>query len=234
MGHALPETVETLVGTVLAEIEADPRHQLPHQRRRELYATIRAHMDQSGANVLGWLAVMTAERVHPIFQESHPDDTLPRELLDTAVGVLRGAVDDRTVAEMEDLAYHASGNGWGYDEVELPWPADMAAQAAYHALMEARGREPLQHLDRIHVLGEVDLDSGELSEYPEPISGEQFTDEQLCTDINSDTAAPAAVASSCNAGGPACDPEKLRLFWTWWLTEAIPQAWKTAHEEAGT
>ena len=234
MGRDLPNAIEALVNTAFVEMQADPEHHLPHHRRREIYDAIRAETDHNAGNVLGWLTVITAKHVLPIFEDLFPEETLPRELLDTAIGVLRGQVDDEYAEELQDLGYHASGHCWGYDEEEMPWNADIAAVAAYRALMEVLGYEPLQHLDKSFILGTIDLDSGNLTENPKPVQGEQFTDVQLCTDVNSDTAAPAAVASSCGADGPWCDPERLNAFWEWWLEDAIPDAWEMAHREQAT
>jgi hypothetical protein len=116
----------------------------------------------------------------------------------------------------------------------MPWTVDIAGKAAYHALKEARCQEPLQYLDRVHILGVVDMDSGELTEHPEPLAGEQFTDEELCENESSDAAGAAAVAFSCGAEGPWCDSERLGAFWVWWLKEAIPEAWETAYREKVT
>ena len=229
MARTIPGKLETLVTAALAEMQANPGHQLPYQRRQETYG---AFENQIGRNALGWLAVITARRVLSIFHEAFPDDGLPQQLLDTAIGVLRGQVDEETAQEMQELGYNAAGSAWGYDEDEVPWNADMAGGAAYHALKEARGQEPLQHLDKISVLGVVDLASGEMvAEYPQPIGGDQFADEELSQIDSSDVAAKAAVAFACSVEGPHCDPERLCTFWTWWLKEAIPEAWEIAHKE---
>ena len=230
MANPIPEKLTALVTAALAEMQADPSHRLPYQRRREIYDAF--GNDQIGRDALGWLAIITARRVLPIFQEAFPEDTLPQELLGTAVGVLQGQVDEETVEEMQELGYNAAGNVWGYDEDEMPWNADMAGGAAYHALKEARGQKPLQHLDKVFSLGVVDLASGEMvTEHPQPMSGDQFADEELSQIDSSDTAAKAAVAFACGAEGPHCGPEKLCVFWTWWLQEAIPEAWEAAHKD---
>jgi hypothetical protein len=231
MSNLLPKNIQTLVDAAFEEMQADPGHHLSHHRRRVIYDAIKSELGDEARIVQGWLAVIAAERVLPMFEALFPDDNLPRELLDTATGILRGQVDDERIEEMQDLGYHASGNCWGYDEDEMPWNVEMAAMSAYRAMIEALGHEPFQNLDKVVILGEVDLGSGTLNEHPEPIKGEQFTDEELCTDGNSDTAAPAAVASSCGADGPWCDPGKLHAFWEWWLKEAIPDAWERVHQE---
>ncbi|MBN1312181.1 MAG: hypothetical protein JXB30_12245 [Anaerolineae bacterium] len=230
MSISLPGKVQLLVNEALAEMDADPQHRLAHQRRRQIYDAFKRLVHPPGQRACGWLAVITARRVLPLFQQEYPEDTLPQDLLDAAIGALQGSVDDEAADDLQDEGYHASGNTWGYDEMEITWNADLAGRAAYHALKEARGQVPLSNLDRIHTLGEVSFPSGEFSEYPQPIRGDQFTDEDLCGIESSDAAAAAAVAFACRPDGPLCDPSKLREFWTWWLTEAVPEAWETAQE----
>ena len=232
MKSSLPEAIVSLVESAFSEMQADSEHRLSYKRRREIYNALKENMiDYNCPSVLGWLAVITAKHILHIFQQTFPDDSLPQELLDTAIRVLKRQADDKQVEDILDLGYHASGNMWGYNEDEIPWNVDMAANATYHALLEARGQEPLKHLDDLSVLGIVDLESGQMvMEYPEPISGEQLTDEQLCESANSDTAASAAIAFSCSFENTRCDPERLNTFWTWWLKEAIPEAWELAYQ----
>ena len=226
----LPPALQTLVDTALAEMQTDPDHRLSHRRRGQIYDALGPLTEDSGRKARGWLAVMTAMRVLPIFQAAFPEDTLPQQLLDMAVSMVQGRGDEAAADELQEWGYNASGNAWGYDEAEMPWNADMAGSAAYHALKEARGQPPLQHLDKVFKLGVVAWPSGEqVTKYPNPQAATQFTDEDMCQIENSDAAAVAAVAFACNAGGPTCDPDKLREFWTWWLMEAIPEAWETAH-----
>ncbi len=229
MSLPLPETLQALVNTALADMQADPSHRLSHQRRSQIYDAMGPLTENIGRYARGWLAVITARRVLPIFQAAFPEDTLPQQLLDMAVSILQGRDDEAAAEELQEWGYNASGNAWGYDEAEMPWNADLAGSATYHALKEARGQPPLQYLDKIFALGVVAWPSGQqIEEYPEARPATQFTDEDLCQLDSSDTAATAAVAFACEAGGPVCNPDKLREFWTWWLAEALPEAWETA------
>lgn len=231
MSTSLPEEIQPLVNTALAEVNDDAQHRLAPQRRRQIYDAFKASTDPVGQRACGWLAVITAQRVLPIFKQEFPEDTLPQDLLNAAIGVLQGKVDDITANDIQDHGYHASGNAWGHDETEISWNADLAGCATYQALKEARGQEPLGNLDKFFKLGVVGWPSGKsVIEYPQPIRAGQFTDEDLCQIENSDTAAAAAVAFACEPGGPLCDSSKFQEFWTWWLTEAIPEAWKIAQQ----
>jgi hypothetical protein len=224
--------LQTLINVTLNEVRADPHHRLAPQRRRQIYDALLRSADPAVQQSQGWLAVLAARRVLPLFEQAFPDDSLPREILDAAVGVLQGSVDDARAAEIEDEGYHASGNAWGYDELEeITWPASLAADASYHALKEARGFQSLNHLECYHTVGTVTSpfqDDTVFSPEPEPIRGDTWPDEEVCTVDDTDTAAAAAVSSSCRDDGPVCDPEKLQAFWTWWLVEAIPTAIEAA------
>ncbi len=230
MSFPLPAALQTLVAAALTEMQADPAHRLSHQRRSQIYDALGPLAEDAGRRARGWLAVSAARRVLPTFEAAFPDDALPRQLLDMAVSVLQGRADEAAADELQEWGYNASGNAWGYDEAEVPWNADLAGSAAYHALKEARGQPPLQYLDKVFAVGVVGWPSGrQIEDYPTPQPATEFTDEDLCQLDDSDTAAVAAVAFACEAGGPFCDPDKLREFWTWWLAEALPEAWAMAH-----
>jgi len=203
------DTIRPLLDTVLGEVQANRDHEMDPQRRREVYDALRG---LAGEEAVGWLAVVTARRVLPVFQQRYPEDTLPHELLETAVGVLRGQVDDARAEEMLDCGYHASGSAWGYDEREIPWPVWLAGNASYHALKEVRGRQPLSTLP----------------EHCRDGTPTPWSDQDLCQFAFGDTAAVAAVASASNAHGTACDPQRLLAYWRWWLAEAIPAAVEAA------
>lgn len=200
--------VQPLLDLVFGEVKADPNHKMSPLRRREVYKILSNHM---GKRSLQRLAIMSAQKVLPIFQQKYPNDTMPKELIETANKYLLGQIEEEIVKEKLDLGSHASGNAWGYDEREIPWPVWLAGNASYHALNEVYGCRPLMDL-------------------PEYYKGDALTawsDEDLCEYSFTDTAAVAAVASSANPNGKGCDSQKLLEFWTWWLTEAIPKGIET-------
>jgi hypothetical protein len=218
MKHAMsvPESLQSVLDTVIGEVRADPQHRMSPQRRCEVYDAFNCSADATMQQAPCWLAVVTAKRVLPIFQQRYPDDTSPQELLETAIGVLQGQVDDARAYEMLDSGYLASANAWGYDDREIPWPTWLAGNAAYHALKEAHGYQ---------------YDYRPLSNLPDYYKGDVLTpwsDEDLCEMDFADTAAVAAIASASDRYGRAYNPEELLAFWTWWLTEAIPMAIEAA------
>jgi len=226
----LPEGVQTPAAAALAEMQADPQHHLPPRRRQAIYAALAGAPDPALRAAPHWLGVLAAQRVLPLFQARCPDDGLPPALLAAAVGLLEGRLDDAAAAEMQEQGYRASENAWGYEQDELPWPVGLAADAAYHALKEARGHQPLTDLDAFLRRGTVVLDPSE-ERAPEPAppmmpapDEHGLNDEALCQLDSRDTASIAAVASASTEFGPTCDPQRLLVFWTWWLQEALPAA----------
>ena len=231
MSTSLPEEIQELVNTALAEVNADPQHRLTPQHRREIYDAFRASADLVGQRACAWLAIFAAQRVLPIFQQEFPEDTLPQDLLDAAIGVLQGRVDDAVANDLQDHGYHASGNAWGYDEGEITWNTELSGGAAYKALVEACGHQPLTDLNKFFKFGSVSWPSGKpLNDLPQSIRGDQFTDEDLCQISDGDAASAAAVAFAGAPDRPLCDSSKLLEFWTWWLTAVISEAWRTAQQ----
>jgi hypothetical protein len=220
-----PDRVQALADAAFAEMQADPQHRLAPSRRQAIYAVLASAPDAALRAAPNWLAVLAAQRVLPLFQARCPKDELPPAVLATAIGVLEGKLDAAAAAEMEARGYAASRNAWGYEDDELPWPVGLAADAAYHALKEARGHQPLNDLPARLKRGTVALQSSDPPPAaPLPPAPDELQDEALCQMDNSDTAAIAAVAAASSEFGPTCDPERLLIFWTWWLREALPRA----------
>jgi hypothetical protein len=223
----LPDTVQSRSAAALAEMQADPQHRLPPWRRHALYTALAAAPEQTLRAAPYGLAVLAAEHGLPLFQAQCPADELPPALLATENGVQEGHMDEATAAELAAQGYRTSKNAWGYEAGELPWPVGLAADAAFHALKEARGHQPLANLQGYSRQSRVELQPAPrpagrpVQSVPDDAS---LNDEVLCQIDNSDTASIAAVAPASTEFGPTGDPERLRAFWTWWLQEALPGA----------
>jgi hypothetical protein len=111
-----------------------------------------------------------------------------------------------------DQGDHASAAAWGHDEREIPWPVWLAGNTTYHALNEVAGHSPLSILPD-HYKGDVMT---------------PWNDRDLCEHGLCDTAGAAAVASASDRYGQTIDPAQQLMFWTWWLTEALPSTHRSA------
>src|SRR5262249_4078930 len=151
---------------------------------RALYAALAAAPEPALRAVPGWLAVLAARRVLPLFQAMCPDDEMPPRLLEAATGVLEGRVSAERAAELEREGYRASQSAWGYEEGELPWPVGLAADAAYQALKETLGHRPLADLEPYLGQNTVQLQPDPASEPratpPSEAAGDDPSDEALC------------------------------------------------------
>jgi hypothetical protein len=232
----LSPKVEVLIKAARSSMHLHPQRLLAPSIRQQIYHALGPKTDSVSNRARGWLAVLSARRVLPIFTQAFPNMPLPQELLDTAAKILHGEVDDGTVTTLLNHGYHAAGNCWGYDEEDMPVSIDLAGSAAYHALKEAHGTEPLTNLHKYLSLGTVTTLQGadslnsefKVAINPEPLSGDKWTDERLCHVDAADTAAVAAMAYASQEHGDKYDPQKPEEFWEWWLTEAIPAAWAMA------
>ena len=143
----------------------------------------------------------------PLFDHKYPDDPSPREFLNLATAVLQGKASKKDVDDKLNSGHDACGNAWGHNERETPWPVWLAANSTYHALMEAQGYQPLDHLPHYYKNGVLT----------------DWTDDKLC-EISGDTAAVAAMSSAYDSSGLSINTDKLLEFWKWWLNEALVES----------
>lgn len=94
---------------------------------------------------------------------------------------------------------------------DIPDRAQMALQAALDAVENALGH-PRFEFDGV-----------------DEIITEQTTEDNI-DPWSSDAARDAAAAYAGPVWEPSSDREKRREFWTWWLREAVPAAWRAVSE----
>jgi hypothetical protein len=208
--------LDGLIETLLAEVSTDAGHRLPPERRRDLYTALHEAHTSISTVIFGHLGCAAAERVLPIFENFSSEDMAPRRMLLAAKGILEGEADHPTALRTLESGYHSSGNSWGYEEKDIPTSAWLAANAAYHSLVEALGTRPLSFLPEYHKAGKPTV----------------WADEDLCWLDLADTASVASMATATNTDSSAPDAQRLLTFWKWWLLEALPTSIEKAEESA--
>lgn len=213
----VPEKPDSLINHLVINIQRDPHHHIPAQKRQEIYEAFGPRTDRQATSARGWLAVITARYVLSIFEQALPEETNPRKLIEMAEATSRGnlRVEDaiREAAEGHEIA----GRLWGREDTEVTWNTYLAGTAAHRALAEAAGVDPFKKISWI--LASESPDQG-----GQPIPFDQLPDEKLAERLG-DTASAAAVAYAYDVDQLKCDPQKILEFWRWWLMEAIPAAW---------
>jgi Immunity protein Imm5 len=177
--------------------------------------------------VIGWLCIKTAQHVLSIWDTIIPDDDTPHSMILLAESVLRGRISVKEAKTQDDnFYYHIIGGVLLDNDQETPYIAKHVCNACYDALKISFGARPFQKISR-------------------DIINQNTLDEFIAPDLG-DTASSAVTAyagttviASQSFGNPPIrnvivpipdfNPQKRLEFWTWWLKEAIPQAWELAH-----
>lgn len=223
----LPSSLRLLIDISVKETHDNPDIILPLSRRRELYQLLHPAIDLSGNrykhfintgnfinlapyHAYGELAILTAHYTLPIWENAVPiivarDETIPKDvphiMLLLARQVLEGSVSPQNANILFSHDYYHMLGAISHDVPYAPWEA---AYAAYNALGMILGVNPFQ--------GERDVAVTAMHAY-------------AASDVSNDP------EESLGPGHKPIwfDNEKCVIFWEWWLTEAIPEAWERAH-----
>ncbi|MDQ3930288.1 MAG: Imm5 family immunity protein [Chloroflexota bacterium] len=193
-----------------AMVRRDDHAVIPIYRQR-IYAAFGPARDQLSYQCRGWLDVLTARFVLPMWQEVWPGDPLATRLFVLAEDVLHGRKQRTAVAD-------ELGQVWAQLEgshAEAEWQAHDRACNARQAAVQT-----LAWL--------VD---------PWPscrLMTEDETDWDLLDPICSDAAMWAVNAYAGAVYDWVSDPTQRREFWTWWLHDAIPVARRYALKGTST
>jgi hypothetical protein len=214
----MPQELEKSVNSALKSIRKDPRHEMDPYLRRATYAAFGPQDDSKAVRARGWLAIITAQKVLPIFLQAVPDESNPKKLVEMAIAVVQGKADLKDALRKASEGSDLAGRLWGYDEHEIPFNAQLAGNTGYRALHESAGWNLLERQPG------KSTDTDQISEPSRLIDRGDFTLAQ----IGGDTASAAAIAYSSDPRHGRTDSQRLLVFWQWWLEEAIPSAWKMA------
>jgi len=220
---ALPASAQALCDQLLALMRSDPDHHITPLQRHELFQAFDIpHQHTPVVNRFrGWLGILTARYVLPIWHAALPiwteipqdlpdDNLLPDRLITLAEVVVAGTADLQAAwLEVNEQWYVVGniGDSFTAHRDDVPLATYYACDAALRALYEALNTDFLGQIP-----GQAD-----------------YTDETL-PDEWRDSASSAVVAYAGDGEAEAVDVLKRRLFWEWWLQEALPTAWKRAAE----
>ncbi len=216
---SLPSQLQFLVVQELEKLHQRSNHRVDAQTRRSIYQAFGPPTERLSIRARSWLAILTAQKVLPIFQQALPAEDMPQRLIEMAIAVVEKKVDVEEAYQLATEGHEMVGRQWGYDEADVPWNAWFAGNAAVRALLETVTHEPFQRLDKFWKLGQLPTSDRQI------VRADEWLDEELAQ-VGGDVASAAAMAWACGTADPKCDPDKLREFWEWWLAQAIPKAWE--------
>ncbi len=123
---------------------------------------------------------------------------------------------------LEDEGYMATGIDCTTWHSIIAYNAEYAGEAAYKALMEARGIHNLLNATEQLIRGQ----QVQTFHLPKHVTPDEVTDREIAQlAAYSATASAAAIASACDKERPHLDRHQLKVFWEWWATTALAEAW---------
>ncbi len=205
----IPDLLQQMLVDSLAAMNSDPSYHLSPISRLSLYHFLNPKDPSVPRFARGWLGILTARRVLPIWHAYCPSWTdqnqIPERLLDIARNSLRGEMDlKKAWREANDLWYVSANLGEPIVQRnrDVPNKAFYACDTALKALHEALNIEFLEK-------------ASEIAHASDP----------YLQDWERDSAASAMLAESGGADAGPLDITKRQEFWKWWLTQAVPMAW---------
>jgi len=238
----MPRQLKYEIQQCLKDVQQDKLHCLKPFRRLAIYRAIYPSINESVYKELlktgklslssrhrryGHLGILTAEYVLPIWDSQtrslSEDDELnnaPRRILIVAQQVLTGALDPVTANGfyLQDFYYLTDSASF-----VCSYRACLVLDAAYQALGMALGVAPFY--------GVAESSLMRLEEGKVPINNDAaFAAMSAYSLLDDHPPGTWLEAYFSNKDIFHLDSQKRWKFWKWWLTEAVPAAWKMAKE----
>lgn len=202
---SIPRELQQVIEIAHAAMIRHPQHELIPIHRQNIYRTLVLVTDFRDTSTRAYWGMFTASFVLPIWEQKWPMDSLPRDMLKLAEGVIDTSI-DRGVANIQANEAWSQLDKRGSQQKALENPeAFFAGLAAIEGLFETLG------VDR---LIDISLTEDDTDDVLDPWS--------------SDTAKWAAAAYSGQVGSARTNLTKRREFWDTWLTVGLPRAWLSA------
>ncbi len=247
----LPDEIETATRQAMKSVLEHSQHQFLPVDRKQFTDTFFKLSTPVADLTRRWLGVLAAKRVLPLYVEPNypesyyekikrfpPDEwrhlqdrirlDLPQEAIQLAEQVLRGEFDTDQAGRTASETYSYIG----YYKHYQPVSAAFAEIASNRALLEASapGYSPFQFFDQYAGVGV-----------------KSYSDLDWLRDGGNGDAAGYAFIAECSVmygkkpanvseyqwwmKSPTFDRQRSLMFWTWWLTEALQEAWENAFQQ---
>ncbi|MFP2896018.1 Imm5 family immunity protein [Corallococcus sp. 4LFB] len=198
------EILNSLIQRAAESVRADPVHDLSLGLRQKIWMLMGSERG-SGPGCLrrAALALAAARHVLPLWELQYPQDRTPHRALDLAEEVRVGRLDKGEAQARWQQA-------WDH-MVELSY-SDVDDQSGAAAGFSAA--QALRTCLEDEVLPQSEVDEG-------------LRDNQ----IDAEDMDASMFAAAAYAGGPSwdasSDPARRRQFWEWWLSDAVPRAYRS-------
>ncbi|MDJ1505333.1 Imm5 family immunity protein [Xanthocytophaga agilis] len=197
-------------------IESHPCHHLESGIREAIYLALGAHHDPIAHKRRRLLAQQAINKVAPLWYTTWPQDTLLMPLLDRFI-----RYKERRVVEKNEFLYTQLDEDW----------ERMSAFADNTWIQDPLHRK---HRFAESMVGLTVVLATELVLFDSFVTSEESFLPQKDEEIDLMENELHFYAAFAYAGGPPFpmhyfgtgSPEKYKDYWTWWLQEALPYAWK--------
>jgi len=239
----LPSDVEQAIEKAYHEMLKDVHHNLHLKQRLYIYKAITVTAGFKAKKIRGWLALLTAKLVLPIWEKEKPDDKLPRTLLQVAENFLLNNISLEEIDKDYNLKSIVAGGL--YVNWDISTEADYSLDAIVTALAEILGI--VLNSEQTQRQIEWEIEQG----FPDEMMIRLYVDTALVTvcaysgisfdwdalnikQLNAISDSEEIIAYVKTSFNPNFNPTKRLEFWEWWLTKAIPQAWELAQQSTSS
>jgi hypothetical protein len=238
----LSSQLEQAIEIAYTQMLQDPHHSLIFKQRLPIYQAMKKLDAQIGAKVHGWLAVLAAQKVLPIWEKENPFDNFAKSKIELAIDLLAGKLTLEELEEHHQLTLMFLGGGLGQSGWDYSDEANYAYIAPDLALSEVMGdflyKRVLYSTPEIverqieegfpdEMMSQIDIDTASAAVCA--YSGVSFDWDSLSKmGFNANDHSAEILEYVADTFHPNFDPANREDFWNWWLHEAIPQAYELA------
>jgi hypothetical protein len=223
----LPIEVTRVIESSIRLVYESPSFSLLPKNRLSIYSSFESNNKSLSGKILGWLTLLSTQKVLFIWEQIEPTDNLPQRMLNVAENVLKENMNVEEARMMFLFEFHEEAGERIFAEYdEIRYKVEHVCEAAYDALRVTLGGKPFEGCKM------KDIDEGIVDEKLDYCWGDSASSAVIAfsgSDIIALQPLGNRVAKISAISPPRLHPQKRLEFWTWWLTEAIPQAWELAH-----